>query len=74
MTTYQFIQRIKSEHPWIWTGCRILFERANTLDLYARIYEQILLLEPQRTRGYRKRLLCNPVITSLIPPKITGTN
>ena len=73
MTTYEFIKRIKTEQPWIWTGCMILFERANTLNTYFKIYEKILELEPERSRGYRKRLLSNSLIISLIPPPITGT-
>lgn len=68
MTTYEFIKRIKNEQPWIWTGCMILFERANTLNTYFKIYEKILELEPERSRGYRKRLLSNSLIISLIPP------
>ena len=68
MTTYEFIKRIKAEQPWIWTGCMILFERANTLNTYFKIYEKILELEPERSRGYRKRLLYNSLIISLIPP------
>ena len=72
ITTYDFIARIKKEHPWIWVGCRILFERANTLDMYFNIYSVILQEEPERSRGYRKRLVCNPLITRLIPPPMTG--
>ena len=68
MSTYEFIRRVKTEQPWIWNGCMILFERANTLDLYFRVYEKILECEPERSRGYRKRLLCNSQITSLLPP------
>ena len=66
MTTYDFIARVKSEHQWIWVGCCILFERANTLDLYFNIYSLILQYEPQRKRGYRKRLVHNSLISSLI--------
>ena len=50
-------------------GCMVLFERANTLNTYFCIYEKILELEPQRTRGYRKRLLSNTLITSQIQPQ-----
>lgn len=72
MSTYEFIGRLKRDHAWIWTGCMILFERANTLDLYYRVYERILELEPERKRGYRKRLAHNPLIMSLLPPPIIG--
>ena len=66
MTTYQFIARVKNEHPWIWVGCCTLFERANTLDMYFNIYSRILECEPERTRGYRKRLARNHLITCII--------
>ena len=69
MTTYDFIKRIKTEQPWIWTGCMILFERANTLNTYFKIYEKILELEPDRSRGYRKRCATNSLINALLPQK-----
>lgn len=63
-TTYEFILRAKKTQCW--EGCMSLFPRANTLERYFHVYTLALQLEPDKKRGYQKRLLKNHVIVRLL--------
>ena len=63
-TTYEFILRLKQAQCW--EGSKCLFPRAETLERYFQVYELALQLEPDKKRGYMKRLLTNPVIGRLL--------
>ena len=63
-TTYEFILRAKQAQCW--EGCMCLFPQAETLERYFQVYELALQLEPDKKRGYLRRLLMNPTIAHLL--------
>ena len=63
-TTYEFLLRLQQEE--FMEGCKNLSARFTTLERYFFVYQIVLEKEPQKKRGYLKRLCSNPQVVWLL--------
>ena len=52
----------------LWEDCMAMFDRAWTLDFYYRLYCLVRKYEPERTYGYKQRLLSNQQLLKQLGP------
>ena len=65
MKTHQIIKLLKSAD--LWKYCMVLFKRAETLDMYYRIYAKVQEEKKNGTYGYIPRSLQNEDVQALLP-------